>query len=216
MSNVIIFGAPGSGKGTQSRLMHSHLGFKQISTGDLLRAEVESGSEVGAMCENLMAHGKFPENDIIYGLVTKYLESNSSSKGFVFDGFPRTVEQAKFLLGYLAEKSKKIDVVLKIEVKQELLVKRIVDRFTCKDCGEIYNKHFKRTSVEGLCDKCGGSSFSSRSDDTESTVKTRLNIYDQSTLPVVEFLESKNTKIVSIDGMKSETEVFDEIKAVMA
>lgn len=216
MSNVIIFGAPGSGKGTQARLMHSEMGFKQISTGDLLRSEVESGSEIGKMCDGLMAQGKFPGNEIIYGLVTKFLETNTSSKGFVFDGFPRTVEQAKFILEYLLSKGKKIDMVLKIDVEQDLLVKRIVGRFTCKDCGEIYNKHFKRTAIAGVCDKCGGASFSSRSDDTESTVKTRLNIYDQSTLPVVEFLESENLRVVSIDGMRSESEVFDQIKAVMA
>lgn len=215
MKHLIIFGAPGSGKGTQSKKLEERYGFKVVSTGDLLRAEVASGSEIGNMCSDIMAQGRFPENKIIYQLVEKFLSENFDAKGILYDGFPRTIEQAKFLLDLLNQRNETVNTIINVQVDKDALIKRITGRFSCADCGEIYNQYYKIPEVEGKCDICGSVNFKIRSDDTEDTVKTRLMVYEESTAPIVDFFMNHNLNIVVVDGMKSVDDVFHQIESVL-
>jgi adenylate kinase len=215
MKHIVIFGAPGSGKGTQSKKLEEKLGFKVISTGDLLRQEVNSGSEIGKVCADIIAQGRFPDNAIIYQLVEKFLSDNSKAPGILYDGFPRTVEQAEFLLKTLKERSETIDSIINVQVDKDALVKRIVGRFSCADCGEIYNKYYKNPSVEGMCDVCGSSNFKTRADDTEDTVKTRLMIHEEATAPILDFFIDQQLNIIMVDGMQSVDDVFHQIESVL-
>jgi len=215
MKHLIIFGAPGSGKGTQSKKLEEKLGFKVVSTGDLLRAEVASESEIGKMCAGIMAQGRFPDSSIIYKLVEKFLSDHSDAHGVLYDGFPRTIEQAQFLLKILKERDETIDKVINVNVDNDVLIKRISGRFSCADCGEIYNKYYKNPLSEGVCDICGSSNFKTRSDDTEDTVKTRLMVYEESTAPILDFFVNQHLDIIIVDGMQSVDSVFHQIESVL-
>ncbi|MCP5322795.1 MAG: adenylate kinase [Candidatus Paracaedibacteraceae bacterium] len=215
MKHLIILGAPGSGKGTQSKKLEEKYRFKLVSTGDLLRAEVASGSEVGNMCADIMAQGRFPENKIIYQLVEKFLSENAEAKGILYDGFPRTIEQAEFLLDILKQRNETVNTIINVQVDKDALIKRIVGRFSCADCGEIYNQYYKVPKMEGTCDVCSSVSFKTRSDDTEDTVKTRLTIYEEATAPVVDFFINHKLNVVVVDGMRSVDNVFHQIESVL-
>lgn len=215
MKHLVIFGAPGSGKGTQSKKLEEKFGFKVVSTGDLLRAEVASESEIGRMCADIMAQGRFPDNAIIYKLVEKFLSEHSDAQGILYDGFPRTVEQAQFLLNILKERNETITKVINVKVDKTALVKRIVGRFSCADCGEIYNKYYKIPLSEGVCDICGSSNFKTRADDTEDTVKTRLMVYEEATAPILDFFVNQHLDIIIVDGMQSVDNVFHQIESVL-
>ncbi len=212
MRHVIIFGAPGSGKGTQSKKIVDALNFIGMSTGDLLRSEIESGSAVGRECESVMAQGKFPDSKLIYRLVDRFLSNQENVSGVLYDGFPRTVDQAKFLIDTLKNKGAVVESVLNIKVDHADLLKRITGRFSCVQCGEIYNKYYKPCKEKGVCDICQSEEFKVRSDDTEETVKTRLRMYKDETAPVLDLLRAQNVKIVCIDGMQSMESVFEQIE----
>lgn len=212
MRHVVIFGAPGSGKGTQSAKIVEQLNFLAMSTGDLLRAEIASGSEIGRACESVMAQGKFPDSSMIYQVVERFLLKDTDASGVLYDGFPRTVDQANFLIDFLEKQGAQLECVLNIQVDHDALVKRITGRFTCVKCGEIYNKYYKPCKVEGVCDNCQSEEFKVRSDDTEETVKTRLQMYQNETAPVLDFLRDRNVKVASIDGMQSMNDVFAQIE----
>lgn len=215
MKHLVIFGAPGSGKGTQSKKLQDKYGVKVVSTGDLLRAEVAAGSEIGKSCAEIMAQGKFPDNKIIFQLIELFWEKNADASGILYDGFPRTVEQAEFLLTSLRNRGETIEAVIDINVDQDVLVKRIAGRFACAKCGEIYNRYFKLPSNEGVCDVCGGDEFKTRADDNEDTVKTRMMMYEQSTAPVLDYFMDQQLEIIIVDGMQSVETVFHQIENVM-
>lgn len=215
MKHLVIFGAPGSGKGTQSKKLEEKFGFKVVSTGDLLRAEVASDSEIGRRCADIMAQGRFPDNAIIYKLVEKFLSEHSQAQGILYDGFPRTIEQAQFLLDVLKERNETINKVINVKVDKDALIKRIIGRFSCADCGEIYNKYYKPPSSEGVCDACGSSKFKTRADDTEDTVKTRLMVYEEATAPILDFFINQHLDIMIVDGMQSVDNVFHQIESVL-
>jgi adenylate kinase len=215
MKHLVIFGAPGSGKGTQSKKLEEKYGVKVVSTGDLLRAEVAAGSEIGKSCADIMAQGKFPDNQIIFQLIELFWERHADATGILYDGFPRTVEQAEFLLTSLRNRGETIEAVIDINVDQDVLVKRIAGRFACAKCGEIYNTYFKQPSVEGVCDVCGGTEFKTRADDNVDTVKTRMMMYEQSTAPVLDFFMDQQLDIIIVDGMQSVETVFHQIENVM-
>lgn len=216
MRHVVIFGAPGSGKGTQSAKIVEQLGFLAMSTGDLLRAGIASGSEIGRACEAVMAQGKFPDSSMIYQVVENFLLQTSDAKGVLYDGFPRTVDQAKFLIEFLEKQDAQIECVLNVQVDHDALVKRITGRFTCVKCGEIYNRYYKPCKSDGVCDICQSEEFKVRSDDTEETIKTRLQMYQNETAPVLDFLRDRNVKVVSIDGMQQMDVVFDQIENALS
>lgn len=215
MKHLVIFGAPGSGKGTQSKKLEEKLDFKVFSTGDLVRAEIASGSELGKTCSEIIMQGKLVGNDIVYPLVEKFLTENSEAVGVLYDGFPRTVEQAEFLLNILKQRNETIQHVINVRVDEDLLIKRISGRFSCAKCGEIYNKYFKTPAIEGVCDICGSDNFKIRTDDTEEIIKNRLVVYNETTAPILDFFIDQRLNLIDIDGMQSVDNVFHQIENVL-
>lgn len=207
--NIILFGAPGAGKGTQAKRLVETFSYKQMSTGDLVRAEIASGSSTGQLIKKVIDTGQFTSDEVIIRLVEAVYDP--SVQGYIFDGFPRTANQAQVLEKMLAHKGQKIDLIICLDVDDEVVIKRILGRYSCKECGAIYNKYFQPTQEEGVCDVCQSFDFDIRSDDTEQAIQTRLKTYHSMTEPVVQYFEGK-TKTVSIDGSQDIQLIFDQIK----
>jgi adenylate kinase len=199
VTNIILLGPPGAGKGTQAKLLEEKLGLKQLSSGDMLRAAVSRGTAVGQKAKSYMDQGALVPDDVVVEVVFEYLDAAAKGKGYILDGFPRTVEQAAALDSKLAEKGDRIDSVIVIEVRDETIVQRIAGRFTCAKCGEGYHDTFKRPVAEGTCDKCGSHDFKRRADDAPETVKHRLKIYHQQTAPLIDYYQQRD-KVAVIDG----------------
>jgi len=208
--NIIFLGAPGSGKGTQAIMLASELKIPTISTGEALRKEVELQSEIGKLAKSYMNSGKLVPDEVVVGIIKGRITQEDCQKGFILDGFPRNMNQAIVLDEMLSSLSKKIEKVFNFEVGEEVLVKRISGRYSCKECGAVYNRYFKLPKQEGVCDSCGSSHFESRSDDNEATVKNRLKVYHESTFELIGYYEKKNL-LVSIDAVKSAPLVFEEL-----
>jgi len=196
---LVLLGPPGSGKGTQAKRLVEELKIAHISTGDLLREAVKAQSELGARSKEYMDAGKLVPDELVIALVREKVSSLDG--GFVLDGFPRTIEQAKEL-----ESITPVDAVIDLEVDLDLLVERLTKRRSCRECGAVYHLMFNPPKEEGKCDRCGGELYQ-RSDDTEATVKQRLETYMDSTLPLVEYYDSKGT-LIRVDGGKDIGEVF--------
>jgi adenylate kinase len=208
--NVIILGPPGAGKGTQAKLLEEKFGLKQLSSGDMLRAAVARGSDVGRRAKSYMDKGALVPDAVVVDVVFEYIDGMVGAKGFILDGFPRTVDQAAALDKKLAEKGIGIDSVIVIKVRDDKLVDRIAGRFTCATCGEGYHDSFKRPARDDVCDKCGGHTFKRRPDDKPETVKKRLKIYHQETAPLIDYYQ-KRGKVVVIDGELSIEKVAKEM-----
>ena len=199
--NLILVGPPGAGKGTQSRLIEEKFGLKQLSTGDMLRAAKTSGSEMGKRVARVMERGDLVTDEIVIGLISERIESEPISTGFIFDGFPRTLAQADALSELLEKKDRKIGFVIEMQVDDEALVKRITGRFTCKECGEVYHKDTKPLKKENCCNIClAMNCFEQRSDDNESSFRTRLTNYYKDTSPLIGYYYAKGL-LVSVDGL---------------
>ncbi|MDP4840340.1 MAG: nucleoside monophosphate kinase [Alphaproteobacteria bacterium] len=207
--NIILFGAPGSGKGTQAKKIVETFGYKQLSTGDLVRAEIASGSTTARLIKEAVDKGSFPSDDVIISLLDGAYDA--SAEGYIFDGFPRTLNQAQVLERMLAQKSQKVDLVIRLEVADGVIKKRILGRYACKDCGAIYNKYFKPTKTEGVCDLCQGEHFDVRADDTAEAIEVRLETYRAMTEPLLAHFE-ETTKILTVDGDQDPKKIFDLIK----
>jgi adenylate kinase len=212
--NLILLGPPGAGKGTQATYIQERHGIVQISTGDMLRAAVAEGSELGKQAQSIMEHGGLVPDAIIVGMISRRIEDADCADGFILDGFPRTIAQAEALDHMLEEKGLVLDHVVEIRADEEELVKRITGRFTCTGCGEGYHDIFKRLKVEGKCDRCGGAEFSRREDDNEKTVRTRLTAYREQTEPLLDYYK-KSGKLVSVDGMAGIDQVAQQIKILL-
>lgn len=198
--NIILLGPPGAGKGTQARLLEETRGMVQLSTGDMLRAAVASGSEVGQRAKAVMEAGQLVSDDIVNGVVSERLDQPDASRGFIFDGFPRTSAQAEALDKLLAEKGMSLDAVIELQVDDEALVGRVSGRYTCASCGEGYHDVSKRPAKDGVCDKCGGTEFKRRADDNAETVRSRLTAYHEQTAPLIAYY-SATGKLRTVDGM---------------
>ncbi|MCF6198813.1 MAG: adenylate kinase [Hyphomicrobiaceae bacterium] len=198
--NIILLGPPGAGKGTQAKRIEESKGLVQLSTGDMLRAAVAAGTEVGLKAKEVMASGGLVSDDLVIGIISDRIDEDDVQGGFILDGFPRTVGQAEALDKLLEEKSKNLDVVIEMQVEDDPLIKRITGRSTCGKCGEGYHDEFKKPAVEGKCDKCGANDFQRRADDNEETVRSRLVAYHDQTAPLVDYY-GKTGKLKSIDGM---------------
>lgn len=210
MKNILFLGPPGSGKGTQANLLAEYLNIPTLSTGNMLRYEVNSGSQLGEKIKSYIQKGDLVPDEIIVLLIKNFLTQNSTN-GFILDGFPRNINQAKVLEEMLSKIGEKIDKVFNFEVSDEVLIKRISGRYSCRECGSIYNSYFKPTSKVGICDKCGSNQLEHRKDDNEQTLKNRLIVYRQSTFPLIDFYQKKHL-LISIEAVKSSFIIFDELK----
>ncbi len=208
--NIILLGPPGAGKGTQAKLIEEKFGFRQLSSGDMLRGAVAAGTPVGLEAKSFMEKGALVPDDLVVEIVFQALDGSSDAKGVILDGFPRTVDQARTLDGKLAAKGSGIDRVIVIQVQDDRLVERITGRFTCAKCGEGYHDKFKRPAVEGVCDKCGATEFTRRADDQAETVRARLQAYHAQTAPLINYY-GESGKVVTTDGEASIAEVSRQI-----
>ncbi len=210
--NVIVFlGLPASGKGTQSALIVDNFGYKSIATGNILREEVKKGSELGKKVAAIIDGGNLVSDELIFEILKKNLE-DTNCKGFILDGFPRTLKQAEMLSKYLDENDGlELQKVFYIKLKSEIVFDRICNRISCKNCGATYNTSSNKTKVEGVCDKCGSTELIDRKDDLDTdAIKNRINIFESNIKDIVSFYEKKSL-IFSIDGLKNIDTISHEI-----
>ena len=212
--NLILLGPPGAGKGTQSKRLEDKYSIVQLSTGDMLRAEVASGSDLGKQAKEIMDQGGLVSDDIIIGMISSRVDQDDCKNGFILDGFPRTVPQAEALDQMLAEKSLKIDHVIELTVDDEAMVERICGRYTCAKCGAGYHDSFQKPEQEGVCDKCGSTEFKRRDDDNEETVRSRLKAYHEQTAPIAKFYGDQGI-LQSVDGMADIDDVTGQLVQII-
>ncbi|MBE7186147.1 MAG: adenylate kinase [Methylobacterium mesophilicum] len=212
---LILLGPPGAGKGTQAKKLIDRFGIPQLSTGDMLRAAVANGSEVGLKAKEIMSAGKLVSDEIVIQIVADRIEEPDCANGFILDGFPRTLAQADATEAMLKGKGLRLDHVVEMRVEDDELVKRVAGRFSCAHCGTSYNDDGQRPKVEGVCDKCGRSDFARRPDDNAETMRTRLKAYYKETAPLVGFYYCKGI-LKFVDGMKPIDEVAKDVAAVVA
>lgn len=210
---LILMGPPGAGKGTQARRIADKYGIPQLSTGDMLRAAVKAGTDVGLRAKAAMESGGLVTDDIVVGIIADRIGEADCGNGFILDGFPRTVAQAEALEGMLKERNMAIDHVIDVTADDEALVARITGRSTCSGCGEGYHTLFKKPAKDGSCDKCGGT-LTQRADDNEETVRNRLAVYHQQTAPVIGFYRDRGS-FKEVDGMQGMDDVFAALCAIL-
>ena len=207
--NLILLGPPGAGKGTQAVNIVKKYNVPHISTGDIFRANIKNGTELGLKAKAYMDRGELVPDDLVCDIATSRLLEDDCKNGFLLDGFPRTVYQAEKLDAFLAEHGKKVDVVLDIAVEKEELMTRLLGRRVCKACGATYHVVNMPPKTEGVCDNCGGE-LMQRADDNEETVSNRIEVYNSQTMPLVEYYE-KSGNLAPIDGAIGLENVFNAI-----
>ena len=213
--NIILLGPPGAGKGTQASRLEQERGMVQLSTGDMLRAAVAAGTEIGRRAKAVMEAGELVSDEIVTGILSERLDQPDVEQGFILDGYPRTGAQAQSLERLLAEKGRKLDYVIELAVDEEALVDRITGRFSCSKCGEGYHDRYKLPKVETLCDVCGAENpFKRRPDDNSDTVRNRLAEYRAKTAPILPFYEEKGI-VRRVDGMDPIGGVRRAIEAIL-
>jgi len=213
--NIILLGPPGAGKGTQAQRLQSEQGLIQLSTGDMLRAAVASGSDLGKKAKGIMEKGELVPDDLMVGLIEDRIAQPDCLKGFILDGFPRTEAQAEALDKMLDKKGKTLDRVVEMEVDEKALTERIVGRFSCARCGTGYHDKFKRPKVDGVCDVCGNKEFVRRKDDNAETMKTRMAAYRAQTEPLRPYYARRGV-LRKVDGMAAMDEVYRQITGVLS
>ena len=212
--NLILLGPPGAGKGTQAKRLQDRYGIVQISTGDMLRAEVAAGSEVGLQAKAVMEAGELVSDEIVSGIIGEALDKLPAETGVIFDGYPRTAAQAESLDVILSGRGRKLDRVIELGVDEDALVERITGRFTCAKCGAGYHDTFKQPKTAGTCDQCGSTEFKRRPDDNEETVRTRMAEYRAKTAPILPIYEARGL-LQRVDGMADIDVVNTSIEAIL-
>ncbi|MDK2892427.1 adenylate kinase [Methanohalophilus sp.] len=210
--NVVLFGPPGAGKGTQAKELSKHYGIPHISTGDILRANVSKGTDLGKKAAEYMNKGELVPDDVLIGIIKNRLAEPDCKAGFLLDGYPRTIPQADALSGILNDINMPLEVVLNITVPDEELVTRLSGRYSCK-CGESYHIKFNPPKKAGICNVCGGELYQ-RDDDKEDVIRQRLVSYKKNTQPLIDYYEEKGI-LVNIDGTGGIDEVFGQIINVL-
>ncbi len=211
---VVLTGAPGCGKGTQARLLKERLGIPHLSTGEMLRAEGHTGSELGLKIKALIDKGNLVPDEMIIDMLKNRIEKDDCQNGFILDGFPRTLPQAEALDELLKEKNITLDAVIEIQVPDEIIMERILGRYACMKCGQGYHDKYQKPKVYGVCDTCGGTEFYRRIDDNRTTVQNRLVNYRALTYPTIPYFE-KEGLLKCVDGTGSIEAVANKIDSVL-
>ena len=213
--NIVLLGPPGAGKGTQAKRLEELRGLKQLSTGDMLRAAVAARTLLGIQAKQVMESGQLVRDDLMVAMIAERIAQADCAKGFVLDGFPRTVQQAEALDAMLAERGRgHIDRVIELAVDEPALIQRIAGRYVCASCGEGYHDLFLQPKVRGVCDRCGGKEFLRRPDDKAEAVAVRLEAYRRQTAPILPYYQSRGL-LRRVDGMGSPAAVAKEIDQIL-
>lgn len=211
---IVLLGAPGSGKGTQAKLLMERFGVPQISTGDLLRAAVAAQSPLGLKAKAAMDAGELVSDEIVLGMIRERLAEADAKAGFILDGFPRNGAQAAALDALLAELGQDIDRAVHIQVAFDELLKRLTGRRTCTQCGALYNVYFSPPRQVGVCDRCGGA-LMHRDDDNEQTISRRLRVYEEQTQPLIDYYQAQG-KLAVVSGSGEVTEILRRVSEALS
>lgn len=211
---LIFLGPPGAGKGTQAKRLEEARGMVQLSTGEILRAAVAAGSPVGKDVKQAMDRGELVGDTVVVSIIEERIENADCQKGFILDGFPRTLAQAKALDHMLDEKNLKLNRVIEIHMDDKVLTERIIGRFSCVSCGEGYHDRYRRPKVDGVCDACGGTKFDRRNDDNAETVSARLGAYHAETAPLLPYYRDRGV-LSEVNGMTDVDDVTRQINDIV-
>ena len=211
--NIIMLGAPGAGKGTQAAVLCEHFGIPTISTGNMIREALKNGTEMGLKAKSFMDEGKLVPDEVVIGIVKERLSADDCKKGFILDGFPRTIPQAQALDEALKKIGEKVDYAIDVDVPDENIVRRMSGRRACVSCGGTYHIKYNPTKVEGVCDACGGELIL-RDDDKPETVEQRLRVYHEQTQPLIDYY-TKEGILKEVDGTIDLEDVFAEITKIL-
>jgi adenylate kinase len=212
--NIILLGPPGAGKGTQAAFLSETYNMVQLSTGDILRAAVKEGTDVGKMADAIMKSGKFFPDELMAEILGEHMDGLSVDSGIIFDGYPRTARQAELLDELLASRNRTLDHVIELEVDEDALVDRITGRYTCAKCNAGYHDRYKLPEIAGTCDECGSTEFKRRPDDNEETVRTRMAEYRAKTEPILPIYHARGL-VSKVDGMADIHSVSAAIKTIL-
>lgn len=212
--NLVLMGLPGAGKGTQAQLIVEDFPIPHISTGDIFRAAMQNGTEMGKAAKKYIDKGELVPDEVTNGIVRDRLAKNDTKDGFMLDGFPRNLDQAKALDKMLADNGRKVDAVINIDVKPDVLIERLSGRFICKKCGATYHKLYHQPKVEGTCDVCGGHEFYQREDDKPATVKNRLDVNIKQNTPLIDYYKKAGV-LHTVNGDQDIKKVYATVKQIL-